>query len=207
MKTEAQVGAEFHMQNFVQFHACFTSLWLVVKDKLNCTSERGNTKSQQAQNFDTQQDIILCFQLGLMMLRESDTPLSSHWMSIHLEQLFVHCKYSNFKLWRNSGIRYMAEICRTKTLFRALLTSPWRVLTLCQFPDVWNQNGISKATQTILDMAGLKEGLIYFYIRNFLKYTIFSLVKDRANLSAEWKCHSSDRWRGVFSGSQFLLIV
>lgn len=54
MKTEVQVGAELHMQNFVQFHACFTPLELVVKDKLNCTSERDNTKSQQAQNFDTQ---------------------------------------------------------------------------------------------------------------------------------------------------------
>lgn len=76
-------------------------------------------------------DIILCFQLGLIMLRKSNRPLSSCLMSIHLKQLYVHCKYSDFKLWRNSGTRYRAEICRTKALFRTLLTSPWTVLTLC----------------------------------------------------------------------------
>lgn len=42
--------------------------------------------------------------------------------------------------------------------------------------------------EVIWDMGGLKQGLISLYIRNFLKDTIFSLVKERADASAEWKC-------------------
>lgn len=53
-------------------------------------------------------------------------------------------------------------------------------------------------TEVILDTAGLKEGLISLYIRTFLKDTIFSQVKERANISAEWKSHSYDRWSGAF---------
>lgn len=36
-------------------------------------------------------------------------------------------------------------------------------------------------TEVILDMASLKEGLISFCIRIFLKDTIFSLVKEKTN--------------------------
>lgn len=39
--------------------------------------------------------------------------------------------------------------------------------------------------EVILDMASLKEGLISLYITIFLKYTIFSLVKEKANATAE----------------------
>lgn len=63
--------------------------------------------------------------------------------------------------------------------------------------------------EVILDMTGLKQGLISLYIRNFLKDTIFSLVKERANTSAERKCHSvvtDEGWVMIFCGSRFLLI-
>lgn len=63
--------------------------------------------------------------------------------------------------------------------------------------------------EVILDMTGLKQGLISLYIRNFLKDTIFSLVKGRASTSAERKCHSvvtDEGWVMIFCGSQFLLI-
>lgn len=150
-----QVGAEFHMQNSVPFHACFTSSGLVVKDKIHCASERHNTKSQCTQNPSTLGiDIILCFQLGLKMLVENDRLLSSCWMTIHHEKLYVYCKSSdsNFKLRTNSGIRYMAEICRAETWFRALLISPCTFYVLIYSSDTlliprcvkpkWNCHGL-----------------------------------------------------------------
>lgn len=80
---------------------------------------------------------------------KNDRPFSSHWMTIHHERLYMHCKSSDssFKLWTNISI---VLILYNSKMHKIKIELPRPTVVV------------------ILDMTGPKQGLISLYINNFL---------------------------------------